>query len=122
MFKQGRNVNILPSVGADSIEYYVSLMIAWRVQFWALWDNDEAGRNAKQRAEDHFGQHISERHFFLLPSKGDSSRKRILQDLFAGSDLRMIKEALGIPLNSIRHAVTNGAFANARLEPKSGLK
>jgi len=28
----------------------VSLMIAWRVPYWALWDNDEAGRNAKEQA------------------------------------------------------------------------
>jgi len=50
MFKQGRNIGVLPSLGADSIGYYVSLMIAWRVPYWALWDNDEAGRNAKEQA------------------------------------------------------------------------
>ena len=33
IFRQNRPVGILPSVGADSIKYYVSLMIAWQIVF-----------------------------------------------------------------------------------------
>ena len=74
-------------------------MIAWRVQYCALWDNDEAGRAAKARAEALFGSELASRHFFLLPSDG-KQKKRILQDLFAGTDLHMIKTELGLPKNT----------------------
>lgn len=112
MFKQGRNVSLLPSVGADSVLYYISLMIAWRVPFFVLWDNDTAGRRSKARAEEVFGQEIASRHFFLLPLL--KSQTRILQDLFAGDDINLIKEVLEIPKNSSFEKVIAALFYDQR--------
>lgn len=95
MFKGARQLAFLPSTGADSIKYYVSLLIAWQANFWALWDNDEKGRENKTTATDQFGDEIAGRRFRLLPLPEGHS-KRILQNLFDGSDLSLIRERLGL--------------------------
>lgn len=55
LFKHPRQLSALPSVGAPSSKYYISLMLAWRVPFAVLWDNDDEGRRAKADAEGLFG-------------------------------------------------------------------
>ncbi|HEX5702918.1 MAG TPA: AAA family ATPase [Pyrinomonadaceae bacterium] len=112
MLKQGRNVNILPSVGADSVRYYISLMIAWHVSYCVLWDNDDSGRRSRARAEEMFGEEMARRHFFLLPL--ERSKNRILQNLFTGNDIRMIKNELDIPNNSSFQKVIATLFYHAR--------
>lgn len=67
LFKGGRNVTALPSVGASSVKFYVSLMIAWRVPFVALWDNDDEGRRARIEATALFGEELAASHFFCCP-------------------------------------------------------
>ena len=115
LFKQQRSVNVLPSVGADSIKFYVSLMIAWQVAYWALWDNDNQGRLALHNARQHFGDEESSKHFHLLPLKKGKATDRILQDLFKGTDVRLIKTELGLPLNSsFQTALTSLFYAPNR--------
>jgi len=99
MFKTDQQMGVLPSVGADSIKFYVSLMIAWRRRYCALWDNDPEGRGAKLKTEKHFGAHESRR-FYLLPRARGSRSDRKAQNLFDGRDLSMIRDRLGIPMNS----------------------
>lgn len=100
MFKQAREINVLPSVGANSVKYYVSLMIAWRVEYCAVWDNDPEGRKELKKAAEIFGTEIATRYFFSLPLKGKSAKNRKLQDLFDGSDLSMIRSELGMAANA----------------------
>lgn len=88
----------VPGQNADSINYYIALMVGWAVNFNAIWDNDDEGRKAQARCENKFGEAISSR-THLLPLSG-RRRKTILQDLFDGSDLSNIKNELGIPQNS----------------------
>ncbi len=97
LFRATRPVSILPSVGADSIKFYVSLLIAWQVQYRALWDNDQEGKKRHAEAATIFGPEVAAKHFVLLPSA--SGHKRILQDLFAGSDLVMVRNELGLPVD-----------------------
>lgn len=96
MFKGNRTINILPSVGADSILYYISLMIAWRIEYRALWDSDAAGLKSMARAEEKFGEIEAAGRFFALPLPS-GTKSRILQNLFDGSDLVMIRTRLEIP-------------------------
>jgi AAA15 family ATPase/GTPase len=96
LFRQARNISILPSVGADSIPFYISLMIAWRIPYKALWDNDKTGRASRQKAEKLFGEEEAKDRFFVLPSSEDC----ILQNLFTGDDLVMIRESLSLPNGS----------------------
>ena len=103
IFRQNRPIGILPSVGADSIKYYVSLMIAWQISFRALWDNDDAGRKAKRNTEDLFGSEIAEKSFFLLPAS--QGTKRIMQNLFDPHDLKLFREELGIPESSFEKTI-----------------
>ncbi len=103
IFRQNRPVGILPSVGADSIKYYVSLMIAWQISFRALWDNDDAGRKAKRNTETLFGSEIAEKCFFLLPAS--QGTKRIMQNLFDPHDLKLFREELGIPESSFEKTI-----------------
>lgn len=97
LFRQGRSLGILPSIGADSIPFYISLLIAWRVPYAALWDNDESGRKAKAKAETLFGEAEAKNKFFLLPRKNGNTGNRILQNLFEGDDLVMVRESLNLP-------------------------
>lgn len=95
LLKGSRSIRVLPSVGADSIKFYVSLMITWSVPFVALWDNDSAGRKHKAEAVTKFSDELASDHFFLIPLVGNQ-RNRILQDLFNGIDLRMFRTELAI--------------------------
>lgn len=98
LFRQGRNISVIPSVGADSVRFYISLCIATHANYKALWDNDETGQKEKQRAAELFGEMEAKDRFFVLPkTKGKS---RILQDLFDGGDLRMIRSELKLPPNT----------------------
>jgi predicted ATP-dependent endonuclease of OLD family len=99
MFKSNNQVAVFPCTGADSIKYWVSLMLAFKVNFRCLWDNDSNGQASFGDAEEHFGREVSDKHFFLLP-KAASHKKRILQDLFTSEDMKLIREELGLPQNS----------------------
>jgi len=98
MFKDKNGVGFLPAANANSIRYFISLMIAWGINYNALWDNDIEGTTEKRKATDYFGDE-EKKHFFCLPLVG-RQKERILQDLFVSNDLMMIREDLGIPTNS----------------------
>jgi len=100
MFKQSSSINFLPSVNADSIKYYISLMIAWGIDYRALWDNDSEGEEHYRDAQKKFGPHEAKKRFRLLPPKSPRARKTILQDLFEGKDIRLIKKEIGLPNNA----------------------
>jgi predicted ATPase len=95
LFRNDRSISVLPSVGADSIKYYVSLLIAWQVDFRALWDNDDEGRAKYEQAVQLFGSKTAEHSLRLLPA-GSQGKRRIMQDLFDGSDLVKIRRELAL--------------------------
>ncbi len=114
MLKGSCDMKILPAVNADSEIYLISLMIAWQVNYRVLWDNDKEGIKSKEKAEDYFGTNESNGKFVLLPKLG-RSRKTILQDLFSGNDMVMIKNALGIPRNtSFEKTITTLYYSSER--------
>ncbi len=86
LFKISDNIGILPGKGADSLIQFISLMIAFEIEFRVLWDNDKEGNLGKEKAESYFGTEISQKHFFTL-----IAGKRILQDVFEGSDLKQLR-------------------------------
>jgi predicted ATP-dependent endonuclease of OLD family len=89
---------VVPGQNADSVNYYIALMIGWGVSFNAIWDNDEEGREAKSKSDQRFGDAIAPK-THLLPLFG-KARKTILQNLFKNGDLSKIRIELGIPANS----------------------
>jgi len=95
LFRNNRSISVLPSVGADSIKFYISLLIAWQVEFRALWDNDGEGREKYAQACDLFGSGIAGRGLRLLPMAAGQPR-RIMQDLFHGNDLVHVRTELGL--------------------------
>jgi hypothetical protein len=97
MFRNSRPVAILPSVGADSIKYYISLFIAWQLDFRALWDDDSEGKRRYAEAVELFGEEVSRRNLRTLAAAHGT--RRILQDLFHGDDLVMIREELELAQN-----------------------
>lgn len=97
MFKGTRPINVLPAVNAVSIKHNISLLVAWQLNYRALWDNDTDGRAAFEEASQFFGKKVSSERFLLLPLPTSSSKKRILQDLFDGQDIKAFKEELGLP-------------------------
>jgi len=116
LFRGDRTISVLPSVSADSIKFYISLMLAWQVSFWALWDNDDEGRRNYKEAKRIFGETLSNRRFRLLP-KTERVKKRILQDLFDGKDIAMFKEELSLARNvSFEKLITAVFYAPQRTE------
>jgi hypothetical protein len=74
------------------------LLIARQAPFNSLHDNDQEGNEYRNLCLKHFGS-AYEKCFKLLPLKG-KAKKQILQDLFEGSDLVLIRSELGIPTNT----------------------
>lgn len=112
LFKNARPLSVLPSVGAESIKFYVSLMIAWQVEFYALWDHDEEGIKRYKQACELFGPEVEKKGLRLLPAAG--RRKRILQDLFAGDDIALIKRELSLPSNCPFNRTLQALFYSPR--------
>jgi hypothetical protein len=104
----------IPCKNAESISYYISLMIGWGVKFNALWDNDPEGIKCKDNAVLTFKESVHDR-LHLLPSK--SGKKTILQNMFIGTDLVMIRQELGIPHNaSFDKTIYSLYYSNRRKE------
>jgi len=100
MFKNGTvPIKFLPSVNAQSIPFFISLALAWRLNYAAVWDNDSEGRKERSKAEKSFGEQGNER-LLLLPCASTRRKNFILQDVFDGNDLRLIKEELSLPHNT----------------------
>jgi predicted ATPase len=97
MFKP-EGMLVVPSVGANSVSYVVSLLLAYGADYRALWDNDAEGIKSKALAAGHFGEEEERRRFRLLPLAG--GKKRILQSLFDGDELSLWREKLSLPSNS----------------------
>src|SRR5690348_13784043 len=114
MFKQGRSVAMLPAVRVESIHYYVSLLTATGVKCSAQWDNDDAGRRADEKATETFGEAFAGNHFYLLPLESRRAKNRIMQDLFEGADLSMIRRQLGLRANSAFQKTIASLFYDPR--------
>ena len=93
------NVKFLPAVNADSVKFFISIAIAWRIQYAAMWDNDAEGTREYSKAREFFGEEEAKK-FLLLPSENLRKKTFILQNLFAGQDLKMIREDLGLRPNT----------------------
>jgi hypothetical protein len=100
MFKTDPEMGFVPGVTADSLRFLVTLLLGWNVNFAVLWDNDAEGRASFEAAKKRFGAEVAKRRFRLLPTAGPQRRKRILQDLFAGDDLVMIRQRTGLKANA----------------------
>jgi hypothetical protein len=115
LFKVKNDFGILPGKGADSLINFISQMIAFEVDFRVLWDNDEEGRRGYDKAGKYFGEEIVIRNFFLLPSSNGS--KRILQDLFDGTDLELITRSLKLEKNiSFQRKISSLFYSKLRDE------
>jgi energy-coupling factor transporter ATP-binding protein EcfA2 len=90
MMKDNKNISFIPGSNADSIRYLTSLMIGWEVDYRALWDSDKEGTERYKDALKFFGEEEAKRFIQLPPNK------KILQQLFEGSDLTSIRTQLGI--------------------------
>ena len=100
MFKDiTSKIKFLPAVNADSIKFFVSILIAWRVKYTAMWDNDSEGKKEYNKAVDFFGEQEG-KNFLLLPSENRRKNSFILQSLFSGVDVKMIRHELEIPTNT----------------------
>ena len=99
LFKGKFKFSLMPSVGAESEIYLISILIAWRAEYRALWDNDAKGKKAHKDALNHFGAHEAEGKFFLLPLQLGQSGKCIIQNLVDGDDIHFVKKKLRIPSN-----------------------
>ena len=113
MFRNNRPISILPSVNADSIKFYISLLIAWQIDFRALWDNDGEGNRRYAEANTIFGGEIARRHLRLLPNDS-GARKWIMQDLFDGEDFVRIRTALDLPADCSFERTIHALFYSSR--------
>jgi hypothetical protein len=121
MFKDNNAlIKFLPSVNAESIKYFISIAIAWQINYCAMWDKDPEGVDHYEKAKDFFGSKEAER-FLLLPT--NSRRKKyILQDIFSGDDMKLIKKELGISSNvSFEKTIVTLYFSELRTQIISSI-
>ncbi len=99
LFKEDNHLNFFPSTGNQSVIHHISYMIFLGKNYAVLWDNDKDGIEAFDAAKKQLGSSESEKWtFYSLPKK--RGKKVILQNLFEGVDLKLIKEKLNLPSNS----------------------
>lgn len=116
IFREQSDFGIMPGKGADSLINLISLMIAFDVDFKVLWDNDKEGLESKEKATRFFGEELAARHFFNLENTS-SDKKRILQDLFIGTDIELIKKSLDLPKDvSFNKTISALFFSEKRSE------
>ncbi len=107
--QQNIDVKFMPSTGADSIKYFISIAIAWQLNYVALWDKDIEGITHLRKAEKFFGANQAKR--FLTLQLG-SKEKVILQDLFDGKDLAYFSDELKAPKDSSFESIISLLFFN----------
>ncbi|MFZ1809218.1 MAG: AAA family ATPase [Cyclobacteriaceae bacterium] len=94
LFLDVKNYNFLPGKGAGTLSSFVSLMIGFDISYKVLWDNDVEGKSKYSETIAFFGDMESIGKFYTLPNPF-----RILQDIFAGEDIKLIKKELGLSDN-----------------------
>lgn len=93
LFNTDNDLCIIPGKGADSpIDNLISLMLGFGHPFYVLWDNDKAGVFSMNKATSFFGEELASKSFRVLPFK----KTTILQDLFNGGDIKLIKDELSL--------------------------
>ena len=96
-------------------------MIAWQIDFRALWDNDKDGRERYAQAAKLFGTEIEVKNLRLLPPASANS-KRIIQDLFDGTDLVKIRSELGLSDTcAFEHTIHALFYSPQRAELVAGM-
>ena len=109
----------MPSVSADCIKYSVPFLLASATSFCALWDNDEAGITARNRALKEFGEEFESR-FKLLPDIANSKTR--LEDLFVKADLVALAIRLGFDPKVDKKKIFSSLFySQSREEHLSSL-
>lgn len=99
MFKPNEDIAVVPAVNASSMKYHLSWLMAWGADYVALWDNDDAGIEHRDKAEAFFGKEEAERHYRLLPLPPKKKKQR-LEDLYTREDIALLKSEMGLPDNT----------------------
>lgn len=93
-----KDVVIFPGTSASSIYERIPQCIAYGKKYFALWDNDDEGREYYQKSCDKFGKIESEK-YHVLPKIG--KRTHIRMEAMVGNEaLQIIKHYLDMPQNS----------------------
>lgn len=74
-------------------------MIAWHIDYRALWDHDDEGIKCRRKAAQYFGEAEADRRFLFLPKQG-RKKTTILEDLFDPIDMQFLRNTLNLPSNS----------------------
>jgi predicted ATP-dependent endonuclease of OLD family len=99
--------NIFPSTGGDSIIKNIQYFIGYRIDYIALWDNDDAGRGFFEKATEIFGDEESKR-FMLLPDLG---RKNVrMEEMFAAETIQSLANLLGLDKSTSYEKVMMTAY------------
>jgi predicted ATP-dependent endonuclease of OLD family len=93
MFKGKSSLSFIPGSNADSIKYLISLMIFSDTNYRVLFDGDDEGKRCYNEAIKYFGEQEGKKFKTLADGK-------ILQNLFKGEDLVLIRNKLEIDNNS----------------------
>ncbi len=114
LFNQNQDLHIIPGKSASSLINLISIMIGLKIDFKSLWDNDEEGNQYYNNAINYFGIEQAENAFYTL-GLAINSKIKIMQDLFDGSDLVLIRSELRLsPRTSFEKTISALYFSEAR--------
>ena len=103
---------LMPGTCANSIIKNIQYLNAFSKTYIAIWDNDQEGQKEFRRASKIFGDFEAKK-FDLLPLLG--AKKRRMEQMFEISDLEIVKNSLGLPLNAdYEKVISNLRYANTR--------
>ncbi len=99
MFNKEKKRTFLPCTGAASIKQFVSILLAWRKDFFVFWDMDQEGTKVFNECKEFFGDELTQQHFRQYSYPNKISKKVTLEDLIIGKDILTIKEHLNLDQN-----------------------
>lgn len=116
MLKDSTEYAFIPAVNANSIQYHISWLMAWGVDYRALWDNDKEGQEQMKLATKMFGEKEAELRFRLLPSLNGAKKTR-LEELFTKDDIAMLRSENHLASNvNFNKAIVATYYAANRAE------
>jgi len=99
MFNKDKKRTFLPCTGASSIKQFISILLAWRKDFFVFWDTDQEGERVFNECKNFFGEELTKEHFRKYSYLNKNLKKVTLETLIDGIDITMIKEELNLEKN-----------------------
>lgn len=104
--KINQDIRIIASMGATSIVNNIQYLIAYKIPYIAIWDNDKDGQDGLKKARAFLGEIESQKLFVLpLPDKGR------MEEMIFDDDKAMIAQKLNLDSKASYESIIAGLYS-----------